>query len=145
MTLIKTKLNEQELQARKQYICIPPNPLSPAISMNTDDGCLLLDQYGATFKINAKPEVGLITTSKFEISEQVLNREKDTDFTASLRAGGYAWNVVRSEIDELMFRHASGALTFDGTKVNENRVSAIRRQRLSRGLQSCKPWTSNFC
>nr|POE70849.1 sulochrin halogenase [Quercus suber] len=46
-------------------------------------------------------------------------RSPDTDFAASLGPGGHSWNVVRSESDELIFRHAgkSGAKTFDGTKV----------------------------
>ncbi|MCJ1251842.1 hypothetical protein MMC30_009080 [Trapelia coarctata] len=59
-------------------------------------------KYGATFKITDK-------------------REAYTNFSASLGPGGHAWNVVRSESDELIFRHAEkcGARTFDGTKVNE--------------------------
>lgn len=34
--------------------------------------------------------------------------------------GNYAWNVVRSEADELIFKHAAkcGAQTFDGVKVD---------------------------
>ncbi|KAK5987847.1 Flavin-dependent halogenase aclH [Cladobotryum mycophilum] len=45
--------------------------------------------------------------------------EAYTDFIAA-DSHGYAWNVVRSEADELLFKHAgaSGARTFDGTKVN---------------------------
>lgn len=41
----------------------------------------------------------------------------DTDFVA---AGGYAYNVVRSEADHLIFKHAgkSGAQIFDQTKVD---------------------------
>lgn len=44
----------------------------------------------------------------------------DTDFAASLGKGGHSWNVVRSESDELLFKHAgkSGAKTFDQTKVD---------------------------
>ena len=47
-------------------------------------------------------------------------QRKDTDFSDSLGPGGYAWNVVRSEADQLFFNHAGkcGAQTFDGTKVN---------------------------
>lgn len=43
-----------------------------------------------------------------------------TDFTKALGPGGHSWNVVRSESDDLLFRHAarSGAKTFDGTKVD---------------------------
>ncbi|KAL4995976.1 hypothetical protein BDV10DRAFT_196285 [Aspergillus recurvatus] len=58
-------------------------------------------KHGATFKINAK-------------------REAYTDFSASLGPGGYAWNVVRSEADDLLFRYAGeqGAHIFDGTRVD---------------------------
>ncbi|OKL55388.1 hypothetical protein UA08_09365 [Talaromyces atroroseus] len=58
-------------------------------------------KYGATFKITTK-------------------KEAYTDFAASLGKGGHSWNVVRSESDELLFRHAgkSGAKTFDQTKVD---------------------------
>nr|Q0CCX4.2 RecName: Full=Sulochrin halogenase gedL; AltName: Full=Flavin-dependent halogenase gedL; AltName: Full=Geodin synthesis protein L [Aspergillus terreus NIH2624] len=59
-------------------------------------------KYGATFKINSK-------------------REAYTDFSASLGPGGYAWNVIRSEADDLIFRYAGeqGAHIFDGTKVDD--------------------------
>ncbi|KAJ6131261.1 hypothetical protein N7523_001721 [Penicillium sp. IBT 18751x] len=41
----------------------------------------------------------------------------DTNFLAF---GGHAWNVVRSECDQILFEHAgdSGAKIFDGVKVN---------------------------
>ena len=43
-----------------------------------------------------------------------------TDFVAAGGPNGYAWNVIRSESDDLIFRHAgkSGAKIFDGVKVN---------------------------
>ena len=43
----------------------------------------------------------------------------DTDFIAAGGPNNYAWNVVRSEADNIMFRHAgeSGAKIFDGVKV----------------------------
>lgn len=43
----------------------------------------------------------------------------DTDFLAAGGPGNYAWNVVRSEADALMFDHAaeSGSKTFDGVQV----------------------------
>ncbi|EUC41200.1 hypothetical protein COCMIDRAFT_106799 [Bipolaris oryzae ATCC 44560] len=57
-------------------------------------------KFGATFKITEK-------------------KAAYTDFAAALGPGGFSWNVVRSESDELIFKHAgeSGAKTFDGTKV----------------------------
>ncbi|OOQ91177.1 radH flavin-dependent halogenase [Penicillium brasilianum] len=52
---------------------------------------------GGMFKMNSKPRVF-------------------TDFVAAGGPQGYTWNIVRSEADELMFKHAaqSGAKTFDG-------------------------------
>ncbi|TQV94672.1 hypothetical protein V2A60_005697 [Cordyceps javanica] len=43
-----------------------------------------------------------------------------TDFLAAGGPEGYAWNVIRSEFDDLLFRHAGtcGAHIFDGTKVD---------------------------
>lgn len=43
----------------------------------------------------------------------------DTDFVSVHGPNGYSWNVVRSESDELLFKHAgkSGAQTFQGVKV----------------------------
>lgn len=42
-----------------------------------------------------------------------------TDFIAVNGPKGYAWNVIRSEADHLIFKHAAanGAKTFDGVKV----------------------------
>ncbi|OAA56183.1 Tryptophan halogenase [Niveomyces insectorum RCEF 264] len=52
----------------------------------------------------------------------VLNK-KDPAYTDFIAAGGpnaYSWNVIRSESDDLIFRHAgkSGAQIFDGVKVS---------------------------
>ncbi|KAK3297914.1 O-methyltransferase-domain-containing protein [Chaetomium fimeti] len=46
--------------------------------------------------------------------------EAYTDFIAAGGPNGHAWNVVRSEADELLFNHAAscGARTFDATKVD---------------------------
>ena len=43
----------------------------------------------------------------------------DTDYIAAGGPQAYTWNVVRSESDDLIFRHAgkSGAQIFDGVKV----------------------------
>ncbi|PYH49689.1 NAD(P)/FAD-dependent oxidoreductase [Aspergillus saccharolyticus JOP 1030-1] len=65
------------------------------------------DKYGFTKKIGASFK---------------LDKTKRAGYTDFLAAGGrenYAWNVVRSEADHLMFQHAakSGAKTFDGVKV----------------------------
>lgn len=66
------------------------------------------NQYGFKKKVGAA----------FKLSGK--NREGYTDFLAAGGPGNYAWNVVRSEADDLMFRHAgkSGARTYDGVKVN---------------------------
>ncbi|KAK3201631.1 hypothetical protein GRF29_164g15576 [Pseudopithomyces chartarum] len=52
-----------------------------------------------------------------------LNHSKREGWTDFLAAGGpnaYSWNVVRSESDYLMYKHAeeSGAKVFDGVKIN---------------------------
>ena len=49
----------------------------------------------------------------------LIDASLDTDFVAAGGPEGYAYNVVRSEADELIFRHAgkSGAQIFDQTKV----------------------------
>lgn len=49
-----------------------------------------------------------------------LTSGQDTDFVAAGGPGSYAWNVIRSEADHLIFKHAgeNGAKTFDGVKVN---------------------------
>lgn len=43
-----------------------------------------------------------------------------TDFIAAGGPDNYAWNVVRSEMDDMMFRHAAkcGVEAFDGVKVD---------------------------
>ncbi|KAK3324861.1 hypothetical protein B0H66DRAFT_470293 [Apodospora peruviana] len=59
-------------------------------------------KVGAAFKMNPK------------------NREGFTDFLAVGGPNNYSWNVIRSQADELIFRHAAkcGAKTFEGVKVN---------------------------
>ncbi|THH03724.1 hypothetical protein EW145_g6055 [Phellinidium pouzarii] len=59
-------------------------------------------KVGAAFKLNRR------------------NREGYTDFLASYGKDNYAWNVMRSEADDLFFKHAGkcGAKIFDGVKVS---------------------------
>jgi flavin-dependent dehydrogenase len=77
----------------------------------------------------------------------------DTDFIAAGGPGGYAWNVVRSEADDLLFKHAAdcGVKTFDGTKVNSiefaspDQGSGADAQKFGRPVSatwSCKDGTS---
>ena len=44
----------------------------------------------------------------------------------------YAWNVIRSESDNLMFQHAkkSGAKAFDGTKVDSIQFEALDAEQI---------------
>ncbi|PWI65250.1 hypothetical protein PCL_07300 [Purpureocillium lilacinum] len=48
------------------------------------------------------------------------NTYKDTDFLEAGGPDGYAWNLIRSEFDDLLFRHAGtcGAQVFTETKVD---------------------------
>lgn len=59
-------------------------------------------KVGAAFKLNGR------------------NREGYTGFIAAGGPDNYAWNVIRSEADELMFRYAGecGASIHDGMKLN---------------------------
>lgn len=55
------------------------------------------------------------------LSQDLLTSLLVTDFIAAGGPNNYAWNVVRSEADDLMFKHAAkcGADTFDGVKVTD--------------------------
>ncbi|MCJ1430339.1 hypothetical protein MMC29_008257 [Sticta canariensis] len=57
------------------------------------------------------------TGAAFKLNQN--KREGWTDFIATGGPEAYSWNVVRSESDDLMFRHAGkcGAKIFDGVKV----------------------------
>ncbi|KAH8585720.1 non-heme halogenase [Bisporella sp. PMI_857] len=61
-----------------------------------------IKKTGAAFKLNNK-------------------REAYTDFIVAAGPDAYAWNVIRSESDHLIFKHAGkcGAKTFDGVKVTD--------------------------
>jgi flavin-dependent dehydrogenase len=50
----------------------------------------------------------------------------DTNFLSAGGPENYTWNVIRSESDELMFRHAgnSGAKIFDGVRVTSIQFSS---------------------
>ncbi|ETS03176.1 non-heme halogenase [Trichoderma reesei RUT C-30] len=67
----------------------------------------VFDSYGFTKKVGAA----------FKLNPK--KREGYTDFLAAGGPQNYAWNVVRSEADHLLFQHAasSGAKTFDGVQV----------------------------
>ncbi|KAH8110866.1 FAD/NAD-binding domain-containing protein [Phellopilus nigrolimitatus] len=67
------------------------------------------DNYGFTKKVGAA----------FKLNGH--KREGYTDFLAAGGPENYAWNVVRSEADDLMFRHAAacGAHVFDGVRVGD--------------------------
>ncbi|RFU29750.1 hypothetical protein B7463_g6563, partial [Scytalidium lignicola] len=77
-------------------------PLLKFIEIDT-----VFDEYGFTKKPGAA----------FKLNPN--KREGYTDFIAVGGPNNYAWNVVRSEADNLMFQHASksGAKIFDGVQV----------------------------
>ncbi|KAL3476354.1 FAD/NAD(P)-binding domain-containing protein [Aspergillus californicus] len=74
------------------------------------------DDYGFEKKLGAA----------FKLTDK---REGYTDFIAANGPNGYAWNFVRAESDELMFRHSAkcGANVFDGVKVTAIDFSVDRR------------------
>ena len=59
------------------------------------------------------------------ISAAALTLGPDNDFIAAAGTQGYTWNVIRSEADDLLFKHARkcGAETFDRVKVTEIQFS----------------------
>jgi len=69
--------------------------------------------------------------------------ETYTDFVAAGGPGGYAWNVVRSEADDLLFRHAAecGVKTFDETKVASIEFSATESDDRNPGRPKSATWT----
>ncbi|KAF4583089.1 FAD/NAD(P)-binding domain-containing protein [Ophiocordyceps camponoti-floridani] len=70
---------------------------------SVENGALTLAlQNGAVFRLNQ------------------LHPDACTDFIEALGPDGYAWNLIRSESDDLLFRHARtcGAHAFDETKVD---------------------------
>ncbi|KAE8420869.1 hypothetical protein BDV36DRAFT_281104 [Aspergillus pseudocaelatus] len=58
-----------------------------------------------------------------------------TDFIGEGGPNNYTWNVIRSEADELLFRHAaySGAKAFEGVKVNSVAFMPSLTSNASRG------------
>ncbi|QKX53210.1 uncharacterized protein TRUGW13939_00286 [Talaromyces rugulosus] len=67
----------------------------------------VFDNYGFTKKVRAA----------FKLNPK--KRPRYTDFLAAGGPENYAWNVIRSEADHLMFKHAAnfGAKTFDGVQI----------------------------
>jgi flavin-dependent dehydrogenase len=64
-----------------------------------------------------------------------------TDFSVSLGQGGYSWNVIRSESDELIFRYAEkcGAKVFDATKVDEIKFEPYDQDGFDRKIRLANP------
>ena len=85
------------------------------------DMCLTYAQTGAAFKLNQKKKEGckLYLDHLGIIVHDRSHAGIDTDFQAAGGPESYSWNVIRSEADELTFRHAGecGAKIFDGVKV----------------------------
>ncbi|PNY28268.1 RadH flavin-dependent halogenase [Tolypocladium capitatum] len=78
-------------------------------------------KLGAAFKLTAKREgckSPMLISGRTSVC--TLTGSADTDFVGVHGPNGYSWNVVRSESDELLFKHAgkSGAQTFQGVKVD---------------------------
>ena len=91
-------------------------------------------QNGAAFKLNQKKREGctffLHYTTYGGFIHGSSRASVGTDYIAAGGPEAYTWNVVRSESDDLMFRHAGkcGAKIFDGVKVESiefNEASGI--------------------
>jgi hypothetical protein len=76
-------------------------------------------KMGAAFKMSAKNREGCESSRAPQGVSFVLTIWEDTDFLAAGGPNNYSWNVIRSQADEMLFRHAakSGAKTFEGVKV----------------------------
>lgn len=79
----------------------------------------------------------------FTVREPATNEYLDTDFIAAGGPGGYAWNVVRSEADELLFKHAAecGVKTFDETKVASIEFAQAAPDSQTPGRPVSATWT----
>lgn len=74
----------------------------------------------------------------------------DTDFLAAGGPENHAWNVVRSEADHIMFKHAgeSGAIVFDGVSVKaveflpkEGNPAASNSNQVGLGRPASATWS----
>ncbi|PYI01220.1 radH flavin-dependent halogenase [Aspergillus sclerotiicarbonarius CBS 121057] len=73
-----------------------------------------------------------------------LNNQKEayTDFILEPGADTFLWNVVRSECDELMFKHAakSGAKAFDGVRVTSIEFASTKEAATNPGRPVSASW-----
>lgn len=78
------------------------------------------------------------TGAAFKLNSQ---REAYTDFIVAAGPDSYAWNVVRSESDDLMFKHAGkcGAKVFDGVKVNALEFIPFEGKEASMNSEAASP------
>lgn len=79
----------------------------------------------------------------------MANKRVDTDFISAGGPEAYTWNVVRSEADDLIFRHAGkcGAKIFDGVKVdsiNFNESSGINVPAASKVADIGRPVSATW-
>ncbi|KAI4259133.1 MAG: hypothetical protein L6R42_004743 [Xanthoria sp. 1 TBL-2021] len=86
------------------------------------------DEHGFTKKIGAA----------FKLHPE--QQEGFTDFVAAGGPDNYAWNVVRSEADELMFLHArkSGANVYDNAKVTDIEFMPLENEEKRTSSDDCK-------
>lgn len=92
---------------------------------SVENGALTLAlQNGAVFRLNQlHPDACPSGLLKPAAMNGAMNGAdaigSGTDFIEALGPDGYAWNLIRSESDDLLFRHARtcGAHAFDETKV----------------------------
>ncbi|KAL5513598.1 hypothetical protein ACEPAH_3997 [Sanghuangporus vaninii] len=91
------------------------------------DADLDFDRFGFTKKIGAA----------FKLS--ALNREGYTNFLAAGGPENYAWNVVRSDADMILFQHAAkcGAQVFDGIKVTSVKFKDDGDPLIARPIEAC--------
>lgn len=79
----------------------------------------------------------------------MANMREDTDMIGAGGPEAYTWNVVRSEADDLIFRHAGkcGATIFDGVKVDSiefSESSGIKVPKDSKVADIGRPVSANW-
>ncbi|EJC99764.1 FAD/NAD-binding domain-containing protein [Fomitiporia mediterranea MF3/22] len=84
--------------------------------------------------------------NSMRVTDIMMNvRLLDTDFVAAGGPNNYSWNVLRSESDNILFRHAaaSGAKVFDGVKVTELSFKPDDASHLGRPIRASYMFKSN--
>ena len=78
--------------------------------------------------------------------QYLFNNAIDTNFISAEAPQNYTWNVIRSESDELIFRHAgrSGAKTFEGVRVTSINFTPVQTSMNSDEITCKRPVSATY-